>query len=43
VVPKYRERVQSGGMTRRDAQSAATHEVWEHIAPALGLRYDRVI
>jgi hypothetical protein len=42
VAPKYAELVQSGKMTRREAQGAATHEVWQRIGRALGLRYDRV-
>lgn len=42
VAPAYRQRVQAGGLTRREAQRAYTHEVWERSAPALGLRYDRV-
>lgn len=42
VAPAYRQRVQAGDLTRREAQRAYTHEVWERSAPALGLRYDRV-
>jgi hypothetical protein len=42
VAPTYRQRVQAGGLTRREAQRAYTHEVWERCAPVLGLRYDRV-
>jgi hypothetical protein len=42
VAPRYEALVQSGQMIRREAQSAATHEVWKAIVPRLGLRYDRI-
>jgi hypothetical protein len=42
LAPKYSELLQTGTLTRRDAQRQFTHEVWERIAPRLGLRYDRV-
>ena len=42
LAPRYTDLVQTGVLTRRDAQRQFTHDVWERIAPSLGLRYDRV-
>ena len=42
LAPGYEQRVQAGELTRREAQRAYTHAVWERIATAVGLRYDRV-
>ena len=42
LAPTYQALVQRGALTRREAQRQLTHEVWERIAPGLGLRYDRV-
>jgi proteasome lid subunit RPN8/RPN11 len=42
LAPTYQELVQRGALPRREAQRQLTHEVWERIAPGLGLRYDRV-
>ena len=41
LAPAYAQLVQPGTLTRREAQRQHTHAIWEHIAPALGLRYDR--
>ena len=42
TVHRYRDLVQSGALKRVEAQRQHSHQVWEKIAPALGLRYDRV-
>lgn len=42
LAPSYQHRAQAGGLTRREARREHTHEVWERLAPALGLRYNRV-
>ncbi len=42
LAAKYESLVRSGELTRREALREHTHEVWERIAPSLGLRYDRV-
>jgi hypothetical protein len=42
TAPRYETRVQAGDLTRREAQRRLTHDVWEHIAPNLGVRYDRI-
>ena len=42
LAARYADFVQTGALTRRAAQRQFTHEVWERIAPSLGLRYDRV-
>lgn len=42
LAPLYQHRAQAGGLTRREARREHIHEVWERLAPALGLRYDRV-
>ena len=41
-APGYEQLVQAGELTRREAQRAYTHAVWERIATAVGLRYNRV-
>ena len=43
LVPDYRERVQAGEMDPIEAWRHHSHEVWQTIAPTLGLRYDRVV
>ncbi|MGH2353674.1 MAG: hypothetical protein ACRDJN_18885 [Chloroflexota bacterium] len=42
LIPKYLALVQSQAMTRARAWQEHSHEVWERIAPVLGLRYDRI-
>jgi hypothetical protein len=42
IAPTYAALVHAEQMTRREAQSAATHAVWERVAGTLGLGYDRV-
>ena len=42
LAPTYEAAMQSGTLTRRAALRAHTHEIWERIAPKLGLRYDRM-
>ena len=42
LAPTYSALVQEGALTRRVAQRAHTHAVWERLAPTMGLRYDRV-
>ena len=42
LAPPYEALLRAGALTRREAQRAHTHEVWERLAPVLGLRYDRV-
>ena len=38
----YRALKQMGLLTNEQAWQEQTHQVWEQLAPALGLRYDRV-
>lgn len=42
LASTYQHPVHAGVLTRREARREHTHEVWERLAPALGLRYDRV-
>ncbi len=42
LLPKYRQLVQSGRLDAATAWRQHTHEAWERVAPALGLRYDRI-
>ena len=42
LAPAYQRLMEEGALTRRAAQREHSHTVWERIAPALGLRYDRV-
>jgi hypothetical protein len=42
LAPVYDRRVRAGTLTRREALREHTHAIWEHLAPALHLRYDRV-
>ena len=41
LLPKYQRLVQSGQLDDAAAWRQHTHEAWEQVAPALGLRYDR--
>jgi hypothetical protein len=38
LAPTYQRLVQAGHLTRRQAQREHPHEIWEGLAPALGLR-----
>ena len=43
LAPKYRALVQAQAVSRARAWQDHSHEIWQQIAPALGLRYDRVV
>jgi hypothetical protein len=42
LAPKYARLIRSGALSVAEAWRLHTHEVWEQLAPRLGLRYDRV-
>ena len=42
LVPKYRALVQAQAMTRARVWQEHSHEIWQQIAPTLGVRYDRI-
>jgi hypothetical protein len=41
-VPTYRALIIDGTLSPERAWQELVHEVWETIAPAFGLRYDRL-
>jgi hypothetical protein len=43
LLPKYRLLVQSDEMDPVEAWRHQSHEVWQAVAPMLGLRYDRIV
>lgn len=42
LAPKYARLIRSGPVSAAQAWRLHTHEVWERLAPRLGLRYDRL-
>ena len=42
LVPKYARLIRSGALSAAEAWRLHTHEVWQRLAPGLGLRYDRL-
>lgn len=42
LVPSYLAAVRTGDATREEALREMLHDIWQSIAPLLGLRYDRL-